>query len=162
MKNHFFLIGQGFDVHAFEPGEHVMLCGVRVAHTQGLKAHSDGDVALHALSDALLGALALGDIGEWFPDTDPEFSGADSAELLSKVYAEVIERGYKLGNLDLTLMCERPKITPHKPAMRERVAQLLSADLDQVNIKATTTEKLGFVGRGEGIAASATVLLVKA
>ena len=155
-------IGQGFDVHAFEPGDHVMLCGVCVPHTQGLKAHSDGDVALHALADALLGALALGDIGEWFPDTDPEFSGADSAELLAKVYAEVTARGYKLGNLDLTLMCERPKITPHKPAMRARVAKLLSADLDQVNIKATTTEKLGFVGRGEGIAASATVLLIKA
>ncbi|EKF75127.1 2-C-methyl-D-erythritol 2,4-cyclodiphosphate synthase [Alcanivorax hongdengensis A-11-3] len=152
-------IGQGFDVHAFEEGDHVMLCGVRIAHDRGLKAHSDGDVALHALSDALLGALALGDIGHYFPDTDPQWQGADSAVLLTRVYQDVTAAGWRLGNADLTLICQAPKLAPHIVAMRERLAALLDCALDQVSVKATTTEKLGFTGRQEGIAVQAAVLL---
>lgn len=153
-------IGQGFDVHAFCDGDHVMLGGVRIAHSQGLKAHSDGDVALHALADALLGALALGDIGHFFPDTDAAWRGADSAMLLQRVYRQVTERGYRLGNADITIICQQPKIAPHVSAMRERIADLLEAGIGQISVKATTTEKLGFTGRGEGIAVTAVVLLV--
>jgi 2-C-methyl-D-erythritol 2,4-cyclodiphosphate synthase len=152
-------IGQGFDVHAFTAGDHVMLGGVRIPHSQGLKAHSDGDVALHALADALLGALALGDIGHFFPDTDPAWRGADSAVLLEQVYAHITAAGYQLGNADLTLIAQRPKMAPHIDAMRARIAALLNADIDQVSVKATTTEQLGFTGREEGIAVTAVVLL---
>lgn len=152
-------IGSGFDVHAFGEGDHVMLAGVRIAHERGLVAHSDGDVALHALADALLGALALGDIGHLFPDTDARFKGADSATLLSAVYQRVIDAGYRLGNADITIICQRPKIAPHIPAMRARLAALLDADVSALSVKATTTERLGFTGREEGIAVHAVVLL---
>lgn len=154
-------IGQGFDVHAFGPGDHVMLGGVRIAHSHGLVAHSDGDVALHALCDALLGALALGDIGHFFPDTDAEWAGADSAQLLRKVYQEITTRGYRLGNADLTIIAQRPRIAPHIPAMRERIAGLLACAVDAISVKATTTERLGFTGREEGIAVTAVVLLTR-
>lgn len=152
-------IGQGFDVHAFCVGDHVMLGGIRIAHDKGLKAHSDGDVALHALADALLGALALGDIGHFFPDTDPAWRGADSAELLRQVYCKISELGFVLGNADITIICQQPKIAPHVSAMRERIAGLLQAPVDCISVKATTTEKLGFTGREEGIAVTAVVLL---
>lgn len=152
-------IGQGFDVHAFAAGDHVMLGGVRIPHSHGLKAHSDGDVALHALADALLGALALGDIGHFFPDTDPAWRGADSAVLLQKVYAHITAAGYQLGNADITVIAQKPKMAPHIGAMRERIATLLGADAGQISIKATTTEQLGFTGREEGIAVTAVVLL---
>ncbi|MGH8212535.1 MAG: 2-C-methyl-D-erythritol 2,4-cyclodiphosphate synthase [Rhodanobacteraceae bacterium] len=152
-------IGQGFDVHAFGPGDHVMLCGMRIPHTRGLVAHSDGDVAVHALCDALLGALALGDIGRHFPDSDPRWKGADSLQLLAHCRALVHERGYALGNADITVICEQPKLAPHIEAMRVRLASALECGVDAIGIKATTSEKLGFTGRGEGIAASAVVLL---
>lgn len=152
-------IGQGFDVHAFCDGDQVMLGGLRIPHSRGLRAHSDGDVALHALADALLGALALGDIGHFFPDTDAAWQGADSAVLLQQVYREIRARGYRLGNADLTIICQQPKIAPHITAMRERIAGLLEALAEQVSVKATTTEQLGFTGRGEGIAVTAVVLL---
>ncbi|HAD27002.1 MAG TPA: 2-C-methyl-D-erythritol 2,4-cyclodiphosphate synthase [Alphaproteobacteria bacterium] len=150
-------IGQGFDVHAFEPGDHVMLCGLAIPHNQGLKAHSDGDVALHALADALLGALALGDIGHYFPDTDPQWKGADSATLLKAIYADLLKAGWQLGNADLTIICQAPKLAPHITPMRQRIADILDCTIDQVSVKATTTEKLGFTGRKEGIAAQAIV-----
>lgn len=152
-------IGQGFDVHAFGPGDHVMLGGVRIPHTHALIAHSDGDVAVHALCDALLGALALGDIGKHFADTDPRWKGADSLQLLSNCMALVREHGHALGNADITVMCEKPKLAPHISAMRERLASAMQCDVEAVSVKATTTEKLGFAGRSEGIAAMAVVLL---
>tara|TARA_Y100001001_G_C7928593_1_gene281320 strand:- start:215 stop:694 length:480 start_codon:yes stop_codon:yes gene_type:complete len=152
-------IGQGFDVHAFEPGDHVMLCGLAIPHNQGLKAHSDGDVALHALADALLGALALGDIGHYFPDTDPQWKGADSATLLKAIYADLLKAGWQLGNADLTIICQAPKLAPHITPMRQRIADILDCTIDQVSVKATTTEKLGFTGRKEGIAVQAAVLI---
>jgi 2-C-methyl-D-erythritol 2,4-cyclodiphosphate synthase len=152
-------IGQGFDVHAFGPGDHVMLGGVRIPHTNGLVAHSDGDVAVHALCDALLGALALGDIGQHFPDSDPRWKGADSLQLLTHCMALVRERGHALGNADVTVICEKPKLAPHIAAMRSRIASAMACEVDAVSVKATTTEKLGFAGRGEGIAAMAVVLL---
>ncbi len=154
-------IGQGLDVHAFEEGDFVTLAGVKIPHTHGLKAHSDGDVILHALSDALLGALALGDIGQHFPDTDPEFKGADSRVLLRHVYTLVQDRGYELQNADITVACERPKLAPHNLEMRQNIADDFHVELTQVSVKATTTEKLGFTGRQEGIFASAVVLLAK-
>ena len=152
-------IGQGFDVHAFEPGDHVMLCGLAIPHNQGLKAHSDGDVALHALADALLGALALGDIGHYFPDMDPQWKGADSATLLKAIYADLLKAGWQLGNADLTIICQAPKLAPHITPMRQRIADILDCTIDQVSVKATTTEKLGFTGRKEGIAVQAAVLI---
>lgn len=152
-------IGQGIDVHAFEKGDFVTLAGVQIAHTQGLKAHSDGDVVLHALCDALLGALALGDIGHHFPDTDPNFKGADSKILLQHVYDLILNQGYILGNADITVACERPKLAAHNLKMRESIANVLNVDVSQISIKATTTEKLGFTGRQEGILATATVLI---
>ena len=153
-------IGQGFDVHAFaESGDHVMLGGVPIPHERGLKAHSDGDVALHALCDALLGALALGDIGHHFPDNDPRLAGADSIGLLKAVYAGLSAAGWRLGNADLTIICQAPKIAPHIAAMRRRIATALECTIEQVSVKATTTERLGFTGRGEGIAAQAAVLI---
>lgn len=154
-------IGQGIDVHAFCDGDFVMLGGVKIPHTHGIKAHSDGDVILHALADALLGALALGDIGQHFPDTDPTFKGADSKVLLKHVYELIQNQGYQLGNADITVICERPKIAPHNTAMRECIASILNVGMDCVSIKATTNEKMGWIGRGEGIWASAVVLLVK-
>ena len=152
-------IGQGVDVHAFTDGDHVMLGGVRIDHTRGLKAHSDGDVVLHALADALLGALALGDIGQHFPDTDAQYAGADSALLLQHVQQLVSERGYRWGKADITVICQAPKLAPHVPAMRARIGQLLGADDGAVSVKATTSERLGFTGREEGIAVTAVVLL---
>nr|WP_218945109.1 2-C-methyl-D-erythritol 2,4-cyclodiphosphate synthase [Acinetobacter sp. YH12200] len=152
-------IGQGLDVHAFEEGEFVTLAGIQIPHTHGLKAHSDGDVILHALCDALLGALALGDIGQHFPDTDPDFQGADSRVLLKHVYQLILDRGYQLNNADITVACERPKLAKHNLAMRQSIADVLSVDVTQISIKATTTEQLGFTGRQEGIMCMATVLL---
>lgn len=152
-------IGQGLDVHEFEEGDFVTLAGLQIPHTQGLKAHSDGDVVLHALSDALLGALALGDIGQHFPDTDEAFKGADSRILLKKVYQLIREHGYHLGNADMTVACERPKLAKHNLAMRQSIADVLEVDVSQISMKATTTEQLGFTGRQEGILATATVLI---
>lgn len=154
-------IGQGLDVHAFEEGDFVTLAGVKIPHTHGLKAHSDGDVVLHALSDALLGALALGDIGQHFPDTDPQYKGADSRVLLKHVYALIQAKGYQLNNADITVACERPKLAPHNLTMRQSIADVMGVNVEQISLKATTTEKLGFTGRQEGILASAVVLLVK-
>lgn len=154
-------IGQGLDVHAFEVGDFVTLAGVKIPHTHGLKAHSDGDVILHALADALLGALALGDIGQHFPDTDSTFAGADSRILLGHVYQLILDKGYQLINADITVACERPKLAPYHLDMRQNIANDLRVDITQVSVKATTTEKLGFTGRQEGIFASAIVLLQK-
>ncbi|WP_409975981.1 2-C-methyl-D-erythritol 2,4-cyclodiphosphate synthase [Xanthomonas graminis] len=155
-----FRIGQGYDVHAFGDGDHVMLGGVRVAHERGVLAHSDGDVVIHALCDALLGALALGDIGQHFPPSDVRWKGADSAQFLSHCEQLLRARGWQLGNADVTVICERPKVGPHALAMRERLAALLQVGVERVSVKATTSEQLGFTGRGEGIAAQAAVLLV--
>lgn len=155
-------IGQGFDVHAFGEGDHVMLGGVRVPHDRGVLAHSDGDVVLHALCDAMLGALALGDIGRHFPPSDDRWKGADSRAFVRHCDALIGARGWRVGNVDVTVICERPKVGPRADAMRACVAEDLRLDLDAVSIKATTTEKLGFTGRGEGIAAQAVVLLVRA
>ncbi|MET0548336.1 MAG: 2-C-methyl-D-erythritol 2,4-cyclodiphosphate synthase [Xanthomonas sp.] len=155
-----FRIGQGYDVHAFGEGDHIVLGGVRVAHERGVLAHSDGDVVIHALCDALLGALALGDIGQHFPPSDPRWKGADSAQFLDHCVGLLHARGWRLGNADVTVICERPKVGPHAQAMRERLAALLQVNVDCVSVKATTSEKLGFTGRGEGIAAQAVALLV--
>jgi 2-C-methyl-D-erythritol 2,4-cyclodiphosphate synthase len=152
-------IGQGIDVQAFGDGDHVVLCGVRIPHDAGLDAHSDGDVALHALSDALLGAAALGDIGRHFPPGDKRWAGADSRELLRRVLALVTDKGWQPLNADLTIVCERPRLGPHVGAMRRTLADDLGLDIEAVSVKATTTEGLGFTGRGEGIAATAVVLL---
>jgi len=152
-------IGQGFDVHAFGDGDHVMLGGVRIPHERGLAAHSDGDVALHALCDALLGAAALGDIGRHFPPGDERWKGADSKDLLMAVVALLADAGWQVGNADLTIVCERPRIGPHVEAMRAVIAGILGVDMGAVSVKATTTEKLGFCGRGEGIAALAVALI---
>ncbi|RVT46175.1 2-C-methyl-D-erythritol 2,4-cyclodiphosphate synthase [Rheinheimera sediminis] len=156
-----FRIGHGFDVHAFGGEGPITLGGVKIPYGQGLLAHSDGDVVLHAVSDALLGAMALGDIGHHFPDTDAAFKGIDSRILLRKVFADVKALGYEVGNLDVTIMAQAPKMAPHVDAMRACIAEDLVCGLSQVNVKATTTEKLGFVGRKEGIAVEAVVLLVK-
>lgn len=153
-------IGQGFDVHAFGEGDHVMLGGVRIPHDKGIVAHSDGDVAIHALCDAMLGALALGDIGQHFPPGDPRWKGADSRAFLRQCNELIGERGWQVGNADITVICERPKVGPHAQAMRELLASDLGIDPDAVSVKATTSERLGFTGRGEGIAAQAVVLLV--
>lgn len=152
-------IGHGFDVHAFCPGDKIVLGGVHIPWSQGLEAHSDGDVLLHAVCDALLGALGLGDIGGHFPDTDPAHAGADSRHLLRQVMALVSDAGWALGNLDCTVIAQAPRLAAHIPAMREHLAADLAATTAQVNIKATTTEGLGFTGRKEGIAAHAVVLL---
>lgn len=154
-----FRIGQGLDVHAFASGDHIMLGGVKIPHSKGVAAHSDGDVALHALCDALLGALALGDIGQHFPPGDDQFRDADSADLLADVYQMLASDGWKIVNLDLTIACEQPRITPHVASMRAVMASILQTSESAVSVKATTTEKLGFCGRGEGIAAMAVVLI---
>jgi 2-C-methyl-D-erythritol 2,4-cyclodiphosphate synthase len=154
-------VGSGFDVHAFGSGDHVMLGGVRIPHDAGVIAHSDGDVLLHALCDALLGAAALGDIGQHFPDTEPRRRGAASAQFVQHAVLLLQERGYRIVNADLTLLCEAPRIAQHREAIRAEVARLLELGLDAVNLKATTTEKLGFLGRREGLAAEAIVLIEK-
>lgn len=153
-------IGQGFDVHAFGEGDHVVLGGVRVPHDHGVLAHSDGDVVIHALCDAMLGALALGDIGRHFPPSDPQWRGADSRAFLRHCDGLLRERGWRVSNADVTVIGERPKIGPHATAMRVCLADDLGIDVEAVSVKATTTEKLGFTGRGEGIAAMAVCLLV--
>ena len=155
-------IGQGIDIHAFGPGDHVIVGGVRIAHTHGVVAHSDGDVAIHALCDAILGALALGDIGTHFPPSDERWRGADSRVFLRHCATLMRERGFTMGNADITIVCEAPKIAPHAAAMRAYLSADLGCDVGQVSVKATTSEKLGFSGRGEGIAAFAVVLLVAA
>ncbi len=152
-------IGQGYDVHRFIDEGDVILGGVTIDYDKGLEAHSDGDVVLHALADALLGAAALGDIGKHFPDTDPEFKGADSRVLLRHVYGIVQEKGYKLVNADITIIAQAPKMAPHIVAMCSNIAEDLLVDIDFINVKATTTEKLGFEGRKEGIAVQAVVLI---
>ncbi|MFT7111355.1 MAG: 2-C-methyl-D-erythritol 2,4-cyclodiphosphate synthase [Psychrobacter glaciei] len=159
-----FRIGHGFDVHKFsakKENANIIICGVAIPYESELLAHSDGDVALHALSDALLGAAALGDIGHHFPDTDPVYANADSRDLLKQVMASVAEKGYSVANLDITIMAQAPKMAPHINVMRSNIAADLNLVLDQVNVKATTTEKLGFVGRKEGIAVEAVALLFK-
>ena len=152
-------IGHGFDVHAFGGEGPVTLGGIKIPYSQGLVAHSDGDVVLHALADALLGAVALGDIGKHFPDTDAAYKGIDSRILLRKVMGEVQQRGYQIGNVDITIMAQAPKMAPHITDMCVCIAADLQCQPDQVNVKATTTEQLGFVGRKEGIAVAAVVLL---
>lgn len=154
-------IGHGYDVHRFAEGDHVILGGVRIAHDKSLLAHSDGDVVLHALADALLGACALGDIGQHFPDTDQQYAGADSRDLLRHVYRLVKAEGYQLANADITVIAQAPKLAPHTTAMRQCIADDLDSALGQINVKATTTESLGFTGRKEGIAVHAVVLLEK-
>lgn len=154
-------IGHGYDVHAFGPGNHVVLGGVTIPHPQGLVAHSDGDVVLHALADALLGAAALGDIGKHFPDTDEQYAGADSRALLRHV-AELVDReGFSVANVDITVIAQAPKMAPHILSMRERIAEDVSLALSCVNVKATTTERLGYIGREEGIAVHCVALLQK-
>ncbi len=154
-----FRIGQGYDVHRLEAGEELWLCGVQIPHDKGLSGHSDADVALHAITDAVLGAIGAGDIGTHFPPSDPQWAGARSSRFLAHAVHLAAEAGYKIGNVDLTLICEAPKIGPHRPAMRSAVAQIMGTGEDVISIKATTTEKLGFTGRGEGIAAQAIILV---
>ncbi|MGH8122873.1 MAG: 2-C-methyl-D-erythritol 2,4-cyclodiphosphate synthase [Rudaea sp.] len=155
-------IGQGIDIHAFGPGNHVVLGGVRIAHERGIVAHSDGDVAIHALCDAILGALGLGDIGTHFPPSDERWRGVDSRVFLRHCAGLMRERGLAIGNADISIVCEQPKVAPHTQAMRTILAADLGCDAQRINVKATTSEKLGFIGRGEGIAAFAVVLLVPA
>ncbi|PTM54723.1 2-C-methyl-D-erythritol 2,4-cyclodiphosphate synthase [Desmospora activa] len=154
-------VGQGFDVHGFAPNRPLILGGLEIPYERGLEGHSDADVLLHAITDAILGAIGQGDIGRHFPDTDPAYKGADSAELLQSVWNLVEQAGYRLSNLDATLIAQKPKMAPYIPAIRERVAALLQVDVDDINVKATTTEHLGFVGREEGIAAMAVVCLLR-
>ncbi|HXG28191.1 MAG TPA: 2-C-methyl-D-erythritol 2,4-cyclodiphosphate synthase [Nevskiales bacterium] len=154
-------IGHGFDAHRFGPGDHVTLGGVRIAHARGVVAHSDGDVLIHALCDALLGAAALGDIGRHFPDSDPRYRGADSRDLLRQVIGMLHERGYAVVNADLTLVAQAPRVAAHIGAMRKVLSGDLQVGEDAVNIKATTTEQMGWIGRGEGLAAHAVVLIRK-
>lgn len=152
-------IGHGYDVHRFGGTGPIMLGGVPIPHEYGLEAHSDGDVVLHALTDAVLGAMALGDIGQHFPDTDQQYAGADSGVLLQRAYQLIQQRHYQLGNADITIAAQAPKLAPFIPAMRTRIAELLNVPVDAINVKATTTERLGFVGRQEGIACYAVALL---
>ena len=155
-------IGHGFDVHALAEGLRLVLCGVEIEHTKGCVAHSDGDVALHAICDALLGALALGDIGKLFPDSDPQYKGIDSRKLLKHVIDIVADNGYSISNIDCTIAMQRPKLRPHIDTMRERIAEVVGIDVDRISVKATTTERLGFEGREEGVSATAVTLLIKA
>ncbi|HDR7589824.1 2-C-methyl-D-erythritol 2,4-cyclodiphosphate synthase [Bacillus mycoides] len=156
-----FRIGQGFDVHEFAEGRPLIIGGITIPHEKGLIGHSDADVLLHTIADACLGAIAAGDIGKHFPDTDPAFKDADSAVLLQKVWEFVREQGYELGNLDCTIIAQKPKMAPYIESMRKRISELLETSIDNINVKATTTEKLGFTGREEGIASQAVVLLQK-
>ena len=153
-------VGTGYDVHRFAPGEEMWLCGVRIEHHSGLSGHSDADVAIHALVDAILGAVGNGDIGSHFPPSDPQWKGASSDRFLVHAAKLAAEAGYRIGNVDVTIICEAPKIGPHRPAMRARLAELLGTSLEAVSVKATTTEKLGFTGRSEGIAAQAVATLI--
>jgi len=155
-------IGLGYDVHAFGAGDKIVIGGVVIAHSAGLVAHSDGDVLLHALSDALLGAAGLGDIGRHFPDTDPQYRNADSRALLRLVYAKLKAQGWQLGNADMTIVAQAPRMAPYIDAMRANIAEDLECDREQINVKATASERLGFVGREEGIAAQAVALLLAA
>ncbi|MDM8149798.1 2-C-methyl-D-erythritol 2,4-cyclodiphosphate synthase [Priestia megaterium] len=152
-------VGQGFDVHEFAEGRPLIIGGLEIPYEKGLLGHSDADVLLHTIADALLGAVAKGDIGKHFPDTDPEFKDADSAKLLQHVWKLLKDEGYELSNVDCTIIAQKPKMAPYIEPMRERIAQLLEASISQINVKATTTEKLGFTGREEGIAAQAAVLV---
>lgn len=156
-----FRIGNGYDVHALAEGESLILGGIRIEHTKGTVAHSDGDVAIHALCDALLGALALGDIGKHFPDSSAEFKGIDSTILLERVMELIRNQGYELSNADITIAMQRPKLAPFIPLMRERIAQVMNVETSAISVKATTTEKLGFVGREEGVEVYASVLVYK-
>ena len=156
-----FRIGQGYDVHQLVEGRPLIIGGITIPYEKGLLGHSDADVLLHTVADACLGAIGAGDIGKHFPDTDPEFKDADSAKLLQYIWAIVKKEGYTLGNADCTIIAQSPKMAPYIEEMRGRIAELLDAPIDRINVKATTTEKLGFTGRSEGIAAQAVVLLVK-
>lgn len=156
-----FRIGQGYDVHQLVEGRPLIIGGITIPYEKGLLGHSDADVLLHTVADACLGAIGAGDIGKHFPDTDPEFKDADSAKLLRHVWAIVKKEGYELGNADCTIIAQSPKMAPHIEDIRVRIAELLDTSTDRINVKATTTEKLGFTGRSEGIAAQAVVLLVK-
>lgn len=155
-------VGCGYDVHALAEGLQLVLCGVKVSHTKGCVAHSDGDVAIHAICDALLGALAIGDIGKLFPDSDAKYKGIDSTILLKEVVDVVVSKGYSVSNIDCTIAMQRPKLRPYIDTMRERIAEVVGVDVDRVSVKATTTERLGFEGREEGVSANAVVLLIKA
>lgn len=155
-------IGHGFDVHALAEGLRLVLCGVEIEHTKGCVAHSDGDVAIHAICDALLGALALGDIGKLFPDTDAKYKGIDSRQLLKEVVNIVTDKGYTISNIDCTIAMQRPKLRPHIDLMRERLAEVVGIPADRISVKATTTERLGFEGREEGVSATAVTLIIKA
>lgn len=154
-------VGTGFDVHQLVEGRPCIIGGVTIPYEKGLLGHSDADVLLHTVSDAVLGALALGDIGKHFPDTDPAYKDADSVKLMEHVWQLAKDRGYKLGNVDCTIIAQQPKMLPYIPEMASNIARILEADVSQVNVKATTTEKLGFTGRGEGIAAQAVVCLIR-
>lgn len=154
-------IGHGFDVHALAEGLRLVLCGVEVPHTKGCVAHSDGDVAIHAICDALLGALALGDIGKLFPDSDPKYKGIDSTKLLHDVIDIVRSKGFNINNIDCTIAMQRPKLRPYIDTMRERLAEVIGITIDRISVKATTTEHLGFEGREEGVSATAVTLLIK-
>jgi 2-C-methyl-D-erythritol 2,4-cyclodiphosphate synthase len=154
-------IGHGYDVHRLVEGRKLILGGIDIPYERGLLGHSDADVLLHAISDAILGAIGEGDIGRHFPDTDPRYKGADSLKLLAHVMNLAHDQGFRLGNVDATIVAQRPKLAPHIPLMRQNIAAVLSADIDRINVKATTTEELGFAGRGEGIAAYAVVLMEK-
>lgn len=154
-------VGNGYDVHQLADGLRLVIGGVEIEHTRGCVAHSDGDVAIHALCDAILGALALGDIGKHFPDTSSEFKGIDSKILLRRVMELIWERGYTLGNADITIAAQKPKMAPHIPKMRQVLSDIMNVDMDRVSVKATTTEKLGFVGREEGIEVWASVIMLK-
>lgn len=154
-------VGHGYDVHALAEGLRLVLCGVEVEHYKGCIAHSDGDVAIHAICDALLGALALGDIGKLFPDSDMQYKGIDSRKLLKEVVKLVAERGYRISNIDCTIAMQRPKLRPHIDTMRLRLAEVVDIDVERISVKATTTEHLGFEGREEGVSATAVTLLIK-
>lgn len=156
-----FRVGSGFDVHRFAEQRRLVLCGIEVPYEKGLLGHSDADVALHALMDAMLGAAAMGDIGKYFPDTDERFKGADSVKLTEHVVALLQEKGWLINNADITIIAQQPKLAKYIPAMRSKVASVLQIEEERVNVKATTTEKLGFTGRGEGMAAEAVVSLIK-
>lgn len=155
-------IGHGYDVHALAEGLRLVLCGVEIEHTKGCVAHSDGDVAIHAICDAMLGALALGDIGKLFPDTDARYKGIDSTILLKHVVELIADKGYTISNIDCTIAMQRPKLRPHIDTMRERLSEVVGIAVDRISVKATTTERLGFEGREEGVSTTAVVLLVKA
>lgn len=155
-------IGHGFDVHALAEGLRLVLCGVEIEHTKGCVAHSDGDVAIHAICDALLGALALGDIGKLFPDTDAKYKGIDSRRLLKEVVDIVTDKGYSISNIDCTIAMQRPKLRPHIDLMRERLSEVVGIPADRISVKATTTERLGFEGREEGVSATAVTILIRA